>query len=61
MEFLVKSDAKNGFFDFFPFQKNVYNNVLCINGSKVTALNVFTTVFNVGFSLNVHFPFLGNP
>ena len=26
--------------DLFPF-KNVYNDVLCLNGSKVTALNVF--------------------
>ena len=40
LEFLVKFDAKNGFFDSFPL-KNVYNYVLCLNGSNVTALNVF--------------------
>ena len=38
---LMQFDAKTGFFDSFPF-KNVYNDVLCMNGSKVTALNVFS-------------------
>ena len=39
--FSVKLDAINGLFDSF-LSKKVYNDVLCINSSKVTALNVFS-------------------
>ena len=52
-EVLVKFDAKNGLFDSFPF-KNLYNDVLCLNGSKVTAaLNVFQ-ILNVITCLNIY-------
>ena len=50
--FLVKFDAKNDLFFLTHFlSKNVYNDVLCINGSKVTALNAFHHL-NVCITLN---------
>ena len=52
MEFLEQFDAKNGFFDSFLW-KNVYNYVLSLNGSKVTALNV-CQILNVSHGLKIN-------